>query len=245
MALTKRNGVFWADFYVHGRRYQFSTRQRERRRAKTAADTAKGRILLGMDLFERRATPTLKEFIAERFEPWARGVFEPQPTSTWVNWYRPGLRALSAYAPLASKPMDKITDADAAGFAAARQAEGLAVNSVNAVLRVLRRVLRAAVEWNALAVAPRIRLLAGARSRERVVNPVEESRYLEKAPPMFADLTVLLLDQGLRIGEALALRWEQVTFQNGRHGSLFVAQGKTKAARRGAAHTVGLAHSQA
>ncbi|MFZ1114024.1 MAG: site-specific integrase, partial [Candidatus Acidiferrales bacterium] len=97
---------------------------------------------------------------------------------------------------------------------------------------VLRRVLRLAVEWGALEVAPRIKLLTGERHRERVVSAEEEAKYLMAAPEPVGSIAAVLVDSGLRPEECFRLRWEAITWINGRHGSLLVTHGKTAAARR-------------
>src|SRR5262249_49694278 len=47
-----------------------------------------------------------------------------------------------------------------------------------------------------------------------------------------AGVATLLVDSGLRPEEAYRLRWETVTWANGRYGTFLVTHGKTKAARR-------------
>jgi hypothetical protein len=131
---------------------------------------------------EKRSVPTLAEFIRDRFEPWARANFEINSPKTWLDWYRTNLRTLVAYAPLAEKKLDQITGEDVAEFAAYRQGKGLQVSSVNACLRVLRRVLRIAAEWGTIPAAPKVKLLRGERHRDRVVTPTEEALYLATVP---------------------------------------------------------------
>jgi integrase len=53
-------------------------------------------------------------------------------------------------------------------------------------------------------------LLAGERNREFVLAANQEKRYLGKCPQPLHDVAVLILDTGLRVGEALALRWADV-----------------------------------
>src|SRR5215831_16350449 len=117
-------------------------------------------------------------------------------------------------------------------IAAHRQAQGLQVSSVNSSLQVLRRVLRVAAEWGVLNVAPSVRMLPGARNRERVVDSLEEAKYLAASPEPLAAVAAVLLDTGLRPEECFRLKWESITWLNGRHGTLLVTHGKTAAARR-------------
>jgi integrase len=47
-----------------------------------------------------------------------------------------------------------------------------------------------------------------------------------------ASVATILIDTGMRPEECFRLRWENVTWLNGRNGTLLVAHGKTAAARR-------------
>src|SRR5205814_380732 len=61
---------------------------------------------------------------------------------------------------------------------------------------------------------------------------VEEAKYLASAREPLASVATVLVDTGLRPEECYRLRWEFVTWLNGRHGTLMVTHGKTAAARR-------------
>src|SRR6185437_8196697 len=60
----------------------------------------------------------------------------------------------------------------------------------------------------------------------------EEARYLTVAREPLASIAVVLADTGMRPEECYRLRWESITWVNGRNGTLLVTHGKTKAARR-------------
>jgi integrase len=57
-------------------------------------------------------------------------------------------------------------------------------------------------------------------------------RYLSAASPLLADVATILAETGMRPDECYRLRWEDVTWVNGRNGTLLVTHGKTAAARR-------------
>jgi integrase len=119
-----------------------------------------------------------------------------------------------------------------ADFAAHRQASGLQISSVNSSLQVLRRTLRLAVEWEAVQSSPSIKMLPGARRRERVVTLQDQVRYLGAALEPLCSVAEVLVETALRPEECFRLRWEAITWTNGRHGTLLVTHGKTAAARR-------------
>ena len=87
-------------------------------------------------------------------------------------------------------------------------------------------------EWGLLATAPKIKLLPGERHREFVLSQQEEGLYLASAPEPLASVASVLAETGLRPEECYRLRWESISWANGRNGSLIVTHGKTAAARR-------------
>src|ERR1017187_1684050 len=89
---------------------------------------------------------------------------------------------LVSYPALANAPVDAVPPAVISGFVAKWRAAEYEVSSTNRALQVLRRMLRLAVEWGkAERAAPRVALLPGERQRERVLNPNEETAYLNAA----------------------------------------------------------------
>src|SRR5262249_39255807 len=113
-----------------------------------------------------------------------------------------------------------------------RQRDGLQISSVNSCLRCLRRVLRLAEEWDVLTKAPRVKFLAGEHCRDRVLSPQEESLYLNAALPLLHAVSIVLFDTGVRPEECHRIRWENITWINGRHGTVRIMHGKSKAAKR-------------
>lgn len=73
-------------------------------------------------------------------------------------------------------------------------------------------------------------MFPGERHRERVLSAEEEA--LAAAPELLASIAAVLADTGMRPEECYRLRWEAITWANGRNGTLLVTHGKTKAARR-------------
>ena len=92
--------------------------------------------------------------------------------------------------------------------------------------------MRLAAQWGAIEVAPAIKMLPGERHREHVVKFEEEARYLAAAPEPLGSVAAILIDTGMRPDECYRLRWESVTWANGRNGTILVSHGKTAAARR-------------
>jgi len=231
--IYKRGKTYWYKFMWQGKLIRESTKQGNDKLARNMESAHRTSLAKGeVGLRDKKPSITLAQFIDNRFEPWAKARFEKASPKTWFDWYRVGLRAIKGYKPLADSKLEEITSETLADFAAHRQARGLQVSTINSSLRVARRVLKLAVEWNAAESSPQVKLLPGERHRERVVTPQEETKYLRVASEPVASIAAVLCDTGLRPEECFRLRWEAITWVNGRHGTFLVTHGKTAAARR-------------
>jgi integrase len=230
MAIYKRSRIYWYKFMWNGEIVRESTKQRNDKVARQMEAAHRTSLAKGeVGIRQKKAAPTLAEFCRKRFAPWAESTCS---LKTWRDFYRVGLMAIQAYSPLSGLPLDGITTERIADFASHRQAEGMKVSTVNASLRILRRVLRVAEEWGELERAPKVRMLSGESHRERVILPEEEARYLASATSLLSEIAAVLVDTGLRPEECYRLLWDSITWANGRNGTLLVTHGKTKAARR-------------
>jgi integrase len=231
--IYKRGRIYWYKFTWKGKLIRESTKQSNDKVARQMESAHRTSLAKGeVGIREKHSSPTLAEFIENRFEPWARARFEKTSPKTWAAYYRVGLSAIKGYKRISGVKLDAITSETVADFAAHRRAEGMQVSTVNSSLQVLRRTLRLAVEWGAVESAPIVKMLPGARQRERVVTVQEEARYLAAVPERLAEVAAVLVDTGLRPEECFRLRWESITWTNGRFGTLLVTHGKTAAARR-------------
>jgi hypothetical protein len=191
------HGIYWYRFMWRGRLVRESTRQTNDKVARQMEAAHRTSLAKGeVGIREKKPAVTLAAFIDSRFEPWAKATFEKASPKTWLDWYRVGLRAIQGYKLLADSKLDEITGETLADFAAHRQTKGLQVSTINSSLRVLRRVLRLAVEWGALESMPRVKLLPGERHRERVVTHEEEAKYLAAAPEPVGSIAAILTDYG-------------------------------------------------
>ena len=230
MSIYKRGKVYWYKFMWNGEMVRESTRQPNQNTARQMEAAHRASLAKGeLGIREKKTSPTLADFISQRFGPWAE---TSTCEKTWLDYYRPGIRTIQSYKPLANLHLNEITSEKAADFAGWRQSSGLQVSSVNSSLQVLRRIMRLASQWGEIQVAPLIKMLPGERHREHVVKSDEEARYLAAAPEPLGSVAAMLVDTGMRPDECYRLRWESVNWTNGRNGTILVTHGKTAAARR-------------
>jgi integrase len=134
--------------------------------------------------------------------------------STWIG-YELQVRHLS---PLAGIPIAKLTPNDVRRHLRSLLDERLSPSSVRANLTVLRMALRQAVNDGliqrnvaSLVAAPRVE-----RRQLAVLTPAEIRSFLAAAEQdPHGALWTLLLGSGLRLGEALALRWQDLDLTAG------------------------------
>jgi integrase len=239
MAVYKRGHVYWYRFEFKGKRYDQSTRTRNKEAAKQIESAERVRLAKGeAGIRKRVVAPTLAVF-APRFESAIETLCAEKPAT--VAFYKEKLRRLLEDERLAGMRLDSIDEAviDAYKQRRTRQASRygtpLSPASVNRELATLRRLLRLAQEWKVMDRVPRIRLLRGERNREFVLSHKLQPAYLEAAPQPLKDVAILILESGVRPGEAANLQWSDVHLLPAVHakfGYITIRKGKSKNAKR-------------
>jgi integrase len=232
LMIYKRGKVYWYKFMWHGNLVRESSRQGNDKVARQMESAHRTSLAKGeVGIREKKPAPTLAAFLKDRVLPWAEATFAVSCPKN-AKWYRNECRVLREYKPLANVTIDAIRGELASEFAAWRIRQGRQIATVNSSLRVLRRVLNLAVEWEVITFAPKLKTMSGERRRERVVTNEEEAKYLTAAIEPLVSIAAVLADTGMRPEECFRLRWEYVTWLSGRNGALLVTHGKTASARR-------------
>src|SRR5690242_7608872 len=213
-------------FRFNGKLIQKRTRATNKNDAKDIAAKIRSELARGnFGILEKKAAPTLEEFLKKDFLPYVDSTAAKESTATY---YHDGAKRLLA-SDIGGLRLDEITNQQAGQFAA--RYSNLSASTVNCGLRTLRRALHLAFEWGKLERMPKIGLAKGERQRERVLSREEAIDYLAMCSQPWRDVATLILGAGVRPGEAYKLRWEHVAL-NGHGGLIQITEGKTKAARR-------------
>jgi integrase len=100
--------------------------------------------------------------------------------------------------------------------------------SRNCAIRTLRRMLGKARDWKMIRELPRIKSVK-VFPRDRMVTVEDEKRLLGASPEPLKDVLTIMLDSGLRDGEIVRMRFENINWMNAFY---FNPRGKTRKARR-------------
>jgi len=239
MSLYKRGEVYWYEFRFNGARVQESAQTGNKDAARQIEAAHRVRLAKGeAGIKDRVRVPTLADF-APRFEAAIETLCGDKPAT--VVFYKKEMRRLLADGELSPARLDAIDEALIDGYKQrrarqpSRRGRPLSVASINRELATLRRLLRLAQEWRLLDRIPRIRLLRGEHNREFVLSHAVEPRYLATAPQPLRDVAVLILETGVRPGEAVGLQWPDVRLQtavHAKHGYIVIRGGKSRNAKR-------------
>ena len=209
MALYKRGTTWWVRFTHNGKEIRQSSGTDDKQAAQHYHDQLKASL-------------------------WRQERLGEKPTYRWEDaverWFTDRLDTPSAYnLRLAFRWLDQhlrgvmLTDIDRALIERIRKMkvkEGVMRNgvrvgdakprTVNAVLNVIRAVLRAAVEWEWIEKAPAVKLLPEESRRVRFLTADEEARLIEELPPHLKVIVQFGLATGLRMSNIIGLEWSQV-----------------------------------
>jgi integrase len=101
-------------------------------------------------------------------------------------------------------------------YKAAKLTDGLSPKSINNHLAMLRKMLNLAVEYRELDAAPKVKALRVPPQEFQFLGFEEAERFLTAAPPRWKSMLTIALHTGLRLGELLALRWEDIDLVAGK-----------------------------
>jgi integrase len=232
MAVLKRGEIYWYEFRYRGERIRESTKQSNKRTAEQLEAAHKTQLAMGNLGIEEPAAPAPMPV----FRAYAEGVIarlkaEAKNDGT-VSFYESKLKRLLEFPALADCPLDAIgkklineykvfarrtkTRARTVDGKRVKQPYQISPATVNRTLATLRMILYQALDEDVIEAVPKIgkAMLKGERQREFVLSPAEEPFYLEACPEPLQDAALLILDTGLRDGEALSLSWPDIHLEH-------------------------------
>lgn len=224
MTARKYKGAWWVDFHGVGQ-HGATAGVRTRIRRKSPVDTKRGaeeyerllrsRLLEGKPLDgsdpTRRVAPKFETWIDEWLDVYVATNNKPSTTASKRSAVAGHLKPF-----FGTYRLDEIGIREIERFKAAKISEGLNPKTVNNFLSMLRRSLVSAVEWGDLPHVPLVKWLKTPPPTFDFFDREEGERLLQAAPADDHPILTTALRAGLRLGELLALRWEDVDFITGK-----------------------------
>ena len=243
MSVFKRGGgIYWFEFWHHGRRYRRSTGVKNFRAAEDIERAFRTALNKGeVGITERKPIPGFRTCMAD-FLDWSEEEHAAHPR-THARYKVSSIALLRFFA---DTPLDKISPDEVERFKTTRAGEFKTARSkrgrvqtktrirpatVNRELACLKALFSFFIKANVMAKNPvsRVKFLAENNQQTRVLSHIEERAYFEKASPVLRDVARLILETGMRPEEVYTIRPENVDLER---RTIQVPQGKTKAARR-------------
>jgi integrase len=215
VSLFKRGGVYWSYVFVDGVRHARSTNTGTRRLAEQIDQKHKDELRLKATQFPELAPNMRFAELAARF----------LGEGSAKVWHRDRLKVLLPY--FAGFSIGKINKAAIRQFRQERHRQKtLTETTVNRDIECLRHLLYWAVDEGLLAANPiaRIRMERERRKKRPVLSLEEETLLLQAASPHLQNIMIVAVDTGMRRGEILHQRWEDVDFPR---RLLYVTHSKT------------------
>ena len=201
MSLMKRGNVWWSYFYIDGVRHQSSTGTTSRRQAEVVEQKFKTEANARRHLLVQYDPKLTVAALITRFMSDA----EPRPHHLYQ------FKALLPF--FGDILVVRLNRNMAREFRVWRkQQKNITDATINRALSVLRHVLYWAVDEQLLQVNPmaRLPLVRERRLKRPVMSLSEEDRVLAVVPEYLRRIVIAALDTGMRRGEILRQRWEDV-----------------------------------
>jgi integrase len=207
MAVFKKQGVYWIDYYVNGRR----KRERigpDKRLAETVLKKRQVAIAEGKYLDKTRVPRCTFDELAGLYLTWARTHHQGfAPTQSRVK------RLQATFGPCQLKAVTPLmVDEYLAKRATERQPA-----SVNKESQLLHHLFKKAMEWGKAIENPvtHVRPLRVNNQRLRYLSYEEIGRLLSAADDILRPMVLVALHTGLRRGEQFSLTWQDIDFRLG------------------------------
>jgi len=185
----------------------------KRIRRKSPVQTRRGAAAFERQLFEDALSTSMKSHQERRYDEHA------------IEFLKTYVAANNKYASLLTKEsilrvhllpafgrllLTEIHPRAIEAYKAAKKVAGLSPKSINNHLSVLRKSLVVASDWGLLDAVPPIQWMKVPPQKFDFLDFNEAERLLDAAEPAWVPIILTALHTGLRIGELIGLRWEDV-----------------------------------
>lgn len=211
MAIRKRGKVYWIDFSFNGIRYRKPSPDRTKKGAILYELFLRNKLAQGERLNKANAQMdlTFGKFALQWLDVYVRNN---NKRSEYRN--REYLLNATLIPYFGNKNIEEIGTYDIEQFKNdLLMKKNLAPKTINNYLCILSRCLKSAMEWELLNQMPRIKLMKVPPQKFDYLTVAETEELLGGVKDITHDMILLAVRTGLRFGELIALRWEDVDLE--------------------------------
>jgi len=210
MGVFQRGKYYYVLYYHNGKRIKESTKCTSKKTAESILAKRKTQIAENKHLDIRKQEKiTFKDFANEYIEIYAK----PNKKS-WQS-DEENLKSLKVF--FGDKYLYEITTQDIEKYKALKLQDKKKPATVNRQLATLKIMFTKAIEWNKIADNPskKVKFLKEKNNRLRYLTLEEINNLLDNCPKSIKSIVIIALHTGMRRGEILGLKWENVDIKQG------------------------------
>jgi integrase len=208
MAVRKRGKVYWVDFSYNGCRYRKPSPDRSYKGAIAFELFLRNKLAHGETLKQStfQTNLTFQKFALQWLEVYVRNN---NKRSEYKN--RQYLLNATLFPYFGTKKLEEISTYDIEQFKNdLLYKKDLSPKTINNYLCILSRCLKSAMEWELLKQIPNIKLMKVPPQKYDYLSDEETEVLLQQAKGTSYDMILLAVRTGLRFGELIALKWDDV-----------------------------------
>lgn len=210
MAIRKRkdNGKYYIDITVNRKRYRLASPDNKISSAKAYEHLVRRKLALGERINEpapEDKVPAFKDFALEWLESYSKAK---NRHSEYKNKLSVLNSNLIPY--FGATQLNKISARNIDNYISDRINRGLSPKTINNHLIVLSRMLHIANEWEIIDNIPKIKKLKVTSKKIDFLTEEELQLLLSNSDDLLRDMILLTARTGLRFGELIALKYENI-----------------------------------
>ena len=211
MAIRRRGKVYWIDFSFNGCRHRKPSPDRTRKGALAYELFLRNKIAHGESIKQSsfQTNLTFQKLALQWLEIYVRNNNKRSEYK-----HRQYLLNATLIPYFGSKNVEEINTYDIEQFKNdLLYKKNLSPKTINNYLCILSRCLKSAMEWELLKQMPKIKLLKVPPQKFDYLSEEETEDLLQQAKDTSYDMILLAVRTGLRFGELIALKWEDVDLE--------------------------------
>lgn len=209
MGTFKKNGQWYIDYYVHGRRKREKIGP-SKKLAETVLGKRKAQIAEGKYLDKKK----IKRI---KFSDFVEVFLETYSKPNKASWKDDKIRLTLAVSFFGKATyLDDITPFQIEQFKKHKLQEGTKDSTINRYLTILKTVYNKAIEWGNAKENPfnKVKHYKENNARVRYLEKEEIGRLLDACPQYVRQIVMVAINTGMRKNEIFSLKWSDIDFRN-------------------------------